>query len=451
MATLGRLLPRIVARPPGPRSLALAARLRRVESRNVTWTGDDFPVFWQAARGANVRDVDENVFVDLTSAFGVALAGHAHPNVRRAVAAQSRRLIHGMGDIHPPEVKVALLERLASLSPWPEARVVLASTGSEAVEIALKSALLRTGRPGILAFDGAYHGLTLGALSTTARRYFRGPFESRLFGGVAFAPFPDPRDGAEGAARALAAVERALHEGAPGGHPVGAVIFEPIQARAGVRVPPNGFLSAVAARARAAGAVVIADELFTGAGRCGGFLASDAAGFVPDLVCLGKALGGGLPLSACIGSADVMDAWPPSPGEALHTSTFLGHPLACAAALAMLDLLDGGLGARAERVGDTLFRKLREALSGVSGVGEVRGKGLLIGVELVGSGGREPRIGAGAAVAEAALSEGLLLLPAGDEGHVVELSPPACLTRSQTDFVVSRLASVVRRVLKDGP
>jgi 4-aminobutyrate aminotransferase/(S)-3-amino-2-methylpropionate transaminase len=445
-STFGRSLPRVVTHPPGPNSLQLARRLRAVESRNVTWLGERFPVFWEAARGANVRDVDGNVYLDLTSAFGVALAGHAHPHIKRSVRWQSDRLIHGMGDIHPADLKVMLLERLAGLAPWPETRGVLASGGSEAVEIALKTALLRTGRSGLLAFRGGYHGLTLGALSVTAREYFRAPFHARLFDGVAFAPFPDPRDGERAASAALDEVERALAKGAPSGDPIGAVIVEPVQARAGVRVPPDGFMPALSERAHAAGALVIADELFTGTGRCGAPLASPLVGLEPDLICLGKALGGGLPLSACIGRADVMDAWPPSPGEALHTSTFLGHPLACAAALASLDLLAGGLGQRAAKLGRSLLRGLRGALASEPGVAEVRGLGLLIGIEL---GRDDPRTaqGAGARIAEAALAEGLLVLPAGDDGSVVELAPPAVLTPLQRGFAIDGIARVIRGVM----
>jgi 4-aminobutyrate aminotransferase/(S)-3-amino-2-methylpropionate transaminase len=453
-----------------------------VESRNVTWTGPRFPVFWEAAHGANVQDVDGNVYVDLTAAFGVALAGHAHPRIQEAVKEQAGRLIHGMGDVHPPAIKVALLERLAALSPWAETRGVLASAGSEAVEIALKTAMLHTGRAGILAFEGAYHGLTLGALATTERGYFRSPFADRLFGGVAFAPFPDPRDGSGAIAEALDAVESALANGAPTGEPIGAVIVEPVQGRAGVRLPPDGFLAGVSERARAAGAAIIADEVFTGAGRCGAFLISQRYGLEPDLVCLGKAIGGGLPLSVCLGRADVMDAWPPSPGEALHTSTYLGHPLGCAAALALLDLFEEGVGARARTLGDVLLQHLRVALDGTTGVGEVRGAGLLLGIELSDEDGspaaptprkgervkalaapgvhrrgastahtRIARGGAAARVAHAALAEGFLVLPAGAHGHVVELSPPACLTDEQVEAAVASLARVVRRVLVELP
>jgi 4-aminobutyrate aminotransferase/(S)-3-amino-2-methylpropionate transaminase len=228
---------------------------------------------------------------------------------------------------------------------------------------------------------------------------------------------------------------------------VGALIVEPVQARAGVRIPPAGFLRDVSQRARARGVLVIADELFTGAGRCGAVLASPLVGLEPDLVCVGKALGGGLPFSACLGRAEVMDAWPSSPGEALHTSTFLGHPLACAAAHAALDLLAQGLDERAAKLGERLLEGLRAALALVPGVAEVRGLGLLLAVELVEESGRAALPGAGARVAEAALAEGLLVLPAGDEGNVVELAPPSSLTLSQSEFAVEALGRVIRDVM----
>ena len=441
---LGQLLPRMRVPPPGPAARELASRLREVESRNVTWLGDDFPVFWDEARGANVRDVDGNVYLDLTGAFGVALAGHAHPRIVEAVGEQAGTLIHAMGDVHPAEVKVRLLERLGELSPWADPRTVLAGSGSEAVEIALKTALLATGRPGIVAFQGGYHGLTLGSLAATAREDFRYPFRSRLFGGVSFLPFPMDR-GARGSwdpdpalEEAVQALDRALAGEAEGqgGEPPGAVILEPVQGRGGARVPPDGFLAQVAQRTRDAGALLILDEVFTGLGRTGRTFGFEHEGVVPDLLCLGKALGGGLPLSACVGPARVMDAWPESPGEALHTSTCLGHPLACAAALAFLRVLeDEDLAGRAREAGDRLRGLLAEGLAGFPGVRQVRGRGLLIGVEMAGS---------AFSATIAALREGILVLPAGDRGEVVELAPPAVLTSEQVEWAGHALVRLIR-------
>ena len=444
----GDALPRIQVAPPGPRSRALGKRLRRAESRNVTFIGDRFPVFWDEALGSNVRDVDGNVYVDLTGAFGVAFAGHRHPRVMGAASDQQRQLVHGMGDIHPPAAKVELLERLARPAPWPEARAVLASAGSEAVEIALKTAELYTGRSGILAFECGYHGLTMGALATTHRDDFRAPFRGRLYDGVAFAPFPILP---EGVSMSLAACARAFEDGARAGAPIGAVLVEPVQGRGGVRIPPPGFFEELSAMARHHDAVIVADEVFTGLGRCGTVFAGPALGLEADLICLGKALGGGFPLSACLGRAEIFDAWPESVGEALHTSTFLGHPVACAASLAFLDLVeDERLDRRAARMGRRIVTRLREKLEGVRHVGEVRGLGLLAGVEIVhpapaspGPAEAVPWEGAGARIAERLLAQGVMVLPAGEHGQVIELTPPATISRDLLDHALDLLARAV--------
>ena len=451
----GSVLPSLVAPPPGPRSRALAERLRSVESRNVTYLSEDFPVFWEEARGANVRDVDGNVFLDFTGAFGVSLAGHRHPEIQRALVEQSGRLVHGMGDVHPPALKLLLLERLSALAPWEETRTVLGSSGSEAMEVALKTSELSTGRSGIIAFEGAYHGLTLGSLAVTARPDFRGPFQGRLHQGVSFAPYPQTEEEAE---VALAEVQRLLSEGvgSDGGrsarplHPVGAVVVEPVQGRAGVRIPPPGFLDRLAELTHEAGSLLIFDEIYTGLGRTGVVFEHERCGVLPDLVCIGKALGGGLPLSACLGSREVMDVWPESGGEALHTSTFLGHPLSCATALAFLEVLEReNLAARALDLGDRIVGRLGDALSAQSGVRQVRGRGLLIGIELC-SADSGPASGGGALVAKAALRQGLLVLPAGDQGEVVEIAPPAVCTDAQVDFGITCLVEAISEVLPSG-
>lgn len=425
----------------------MAQRLKEVESRNITHLTPTFPVFWEEARGSNVRDVDGNVYLDLTGAFGVSLGGHGHPGIVEAIRDQLQELIHGMGDVHPSARKVEFLEALARIAPWPQSRVILGSSGSEAVEAALKTALLATGKPGILAFEGAYHGLTLGALAATGRDDFKAPFRERLYPGVRFAPFPDLlRNGGAAGVRSLEEVARSLKEGAEG-HEIGAVIIEPIQGRAGVRIPPPGFLEELARLTRDAGALLIFDEIFTGLGRTGALFACQHEGIFPDLLCLGKGLGGGLPLSACLGPPDVMTAWPSSDGEAIHTSTFLGHPLACASGLALLALLESdGLVERSRTLGEKLLVELREGLQDVAHVGEVRGSGLFLGVELVEPGGLDPLDGGAIRVAEEALKRGILLLPAGAEGHVVELSPPLVLTEEQASWVVPDLVGLIRNL-----
>jgi acetylornithine/succinyldiaminopimelate/putrescine aminotransferase len=403
------LAPKLLGPIPGPESRALAVRLARVESRNVTAL-EPAPIFWERASFANLWDVDGNRFVDLTAAFGVANVGHAHPEVVAAISSQAEVLLHGMGDVHPPRVKVELLERLSELYPKgesshvPETRSVLSSSGSDAVETAIKTALLATGRPGILAFEGAYHGLSLGALDCTWRSDFREPFRARLPLATHFAPYGD-----------LAALDRIATDI---GDEIGAVLVEPVQGRGGERVPPTGFLRGLRRLCDGKGWLLIADEIYTGLGRTGTVFACDHESVVPDLLCVGKGLASGMPISACMGLREVFEAWPRSEGEALHTQTFLGHPASCAAALASLDVAERWqLAERSRRLGEITLARLRECLSGIESVREVRGLGLMIGIECANS-----RISLDASAR--LLEKGYVLLPSGDTGNVLSLTPP---------------------------
>jgi len=405
VATVRSLPPALVTAVPGPRSLALAARLAEVESRNVTCTQPAPPIFWERAAGANVWDVDGNRFVDLSAAFGVANAGHAHPRVVDAIHEQCERLLHAMGDVHPAAVKVELLEALARRYPGGGAcRGVLGSSGSDAVEAAIKTALLATGRPGIVAFEGAYHGLGLGALDATWRPLFRDSFAARLPGATAFARFGDAED--------------VLRQAASHSEPVGAVLVEPIQGRGGERIPPAGFLSDLRTLCDDRGWLLIADEIYTGFGRTGRWFACEHEGVIPDLLCVAKGLASGMPLSALLGRAEVMDAWPPSGGEALHTQTFLGHPPGCAAALASMAVIEEEkLVERAAENGAQALAQLRAALANDPGIVDVRGRGLLLAVECDG-----PERAARAC--GRALRRGVIVLPSGDDGRVLSFTPP---------------------------
>ncbi len=328
------MLPALRTPIPGPVSLELAAELRRYESRNVTFTGPDFPVFWDRAEGVNVWDVDENRFLDFTSGFAVTGLGHGAGVVRRAAHEQLDRLGHAMGDVHPTREKVELCRRLSEITfeRWGEGRgrTILGCSGSDAVEAALKTALLHTGRAGVLSFEGGYHGLGHGALATGGIDFFREPFEAQLGRFGVRVPFP------EGPGAELEPVKRALRAAlADGG--IGAILVEPIQGRGGEVVPPPGFLPMLRRAADEHGAVLIFDEIYTGFNRSGALFACERnEAVVPDLICLGKGLTSGFPLSACVGRSDVMDAWPESAGEALHTSTYLGHPVGCGMALASI-------------------------------------------------------------------------------------------------------------------
>jgi len=403
---------------PGARSRSLAKRLRRYESRNVTFLADDFPVFWETADGATVTDADGNEYIDCTAAFGVANAGHCNARVVEAVVEQARRLIHGMGDVHPTALRLRLLERLAGLLPAELEKMYLATTGSEAIEAALKTAMLATGKSRFAAYHDAYHGLSFGALAVGGIERFRRPFAAVLRGEPLLIDYP--RDGETSASAAAA---RTRDELARHGD-LAALLIEPIQGRAGCLVPPSGYLAELRAVCDELGVLMIVDEIFTGFGRTGDWFAILHEDVVPDVICIGKAMGSGLPISAAVGRTAIMDAWPLSTGEALHTSTYLGNPLACAAALATIDELEqGALVARAATLGALLAPRLA-LLRSRAAVTAVRGRGLFWGIQLAGA-------AEAAAVVTDALARGVILLQSGARGDTISLSPPLVIGEDQ--------------------
>ena len=453
------MFPELRTEIPGPRSRELAARLRRVESRNVTLLGERWPVFWEKAEGVNVWDADGNRFLDFTSGFGVAGLGHSSPPVREALADQSRKLLHAMGDVHPAESKVELCEMLSELTfeRWGAGRgkVILGNSGSDAIEAALKTAVLHSGKPGVLVFAGAYHGLGYGALEASALEFFRAPFAEQLGGFAVSVPYPycfrcplghggaSALEGGEFphcSNGCLEELERRIVTELSKGE-IGAILVEPIQGRGGDIVPPRDFLRLLRRLCDEEKILPVADEIYTGLNRTGRLFACEHSEVVPDLICLGKALTSGFPLSACVGRATVMDAWPESAGEALHTSTFLGNPLGCAMAVAALREH-----ARPETAAKVLAagRHLRAVLQKIPAatVGDVRGAGLLVGMEIIRADGSPDQALAAHCVTEA-LQEGILLLAGGRHGNVLSLAPPFDLTPQESDFLAGKLAGML--------
>lgn len=405
---------RLVESVPGPRSKQLALQLRAYESRNVTYLADDFPVFWESASGATVTDVDGNRYIDCTAAFGVANAGHCNPRVNSAVLEQTGRLVHGMGDVHPTALRVRLLERLARVLPNHLDKAFLATTGSEAVEAALKTAMLYTGKARFASYRGGYHGLSFGALAVGGIERFRAPFAAALGAPALLLDYPAAGGDAIGAASAVLSQR----------DDIAALVIEPIQGRAGVIVPPAGYLREIQAICNQRGIVMIVDEIYTGFGRTGAWFAVEREGVLPDILCVGKAMGSGFPISAAIGRTPIMDAWPLSTGEALHTSTYLGHPLGCAAALATIDELERlQLPARANRLGGAIGSRL-SSLRSHGSVIDVRGCGALWGVAL-----RDAALAA--EVVKRSLRAGIIFLQSGISGDVVVISPPLVIGEDQ--------------------
>ncbi len=394
--------------PPGPRARALAERLARFEAPGInTLLRGEPAIAWREALGSNVVDLDGNRYLDFTAGFGVANIGHRHPAVVSAIKQQAESLVHGLGDVHPHEQRVDLAERLAALVPVDDPVVYWAISGADAVEVALKTAILATGRTGLVAFAPSYHGLTLGALSVTSRRAFREPFQKHLHQHVERLPFGAP------ASRLNACLL--------GGDRKAAVVVEPIVGREGVLIPPDGWLGELAEICARARTLLIVDEIFTGFGRTGRVFASERDGLKPDIVCVGKALGGGTPIAAAVGSRRVMEHWQ-SDGEARHTATFVANPIACSAALATIEVLERQeLTARAARLEHTVESVLNEA----SGRGSsLRGRGLLWGIEM-------PTAASASKVATKAAAAGLLILAGGERGNVLQIAPPLVITEEQ--------------------
>ncbi len=430
------MLPELKTAIPGPRSRELAAELRRYESHNVTYVAEDWPVFWERAQGVSVWDVDGNRFLDMTSAFGVAGLGHSHPAAVEAMRTQAGRLIHAMGDVHPTQLKVEVCRLLSSLTyekwGYGVGKTLLANSGFEAVEGALKSAYVATGKPGIVTFRGGYHGLGYGALLAGGFDAFRGPFQAQLADLRTELDYPKSPQELERFEQVLAKLDASS---------VGALLVEPIQGRGGKVVPPEGFLQCLRTWCDQHEVCLIFDEIYTGFHRTGKLWACDWEGVVPDFLCLGKALSGGYPISACVGRASRMDAWPESPGEALHTSTYLGNPVGCAMALEALRLhSDSGVAKQVQHQGSKL-KKMLESISSPY-IYEVRGKGMMLGIELRHKNG-DPAGELAGKILSQMLARGVLMLADGEQGNVLALTPPFDLAESEMKFVVELLQGLL--------
>jgi 4-aminobutyrate aminotransferase-like enzyme len=419
------MLPEILTNVPGEKSMEWAARLGEVECRNTTFLCEDWPIFWERAAGVNVWDVDGNRFLDMTSGFGVAGLGYGFTG--DALRGQSVSLMHAMGDVHPARVKVELCETLSEITfeKWEgtKGKCLFGNSGFEAVEAALKTAVIATGRSGILSFEGGYHGLGYGALLGQGIGWFREPFEGQLAKVTQRLAFPRTAADLENFREELWKID---------GLGIGAVLVEPIQGRGGIVVPPHGFLTELRKWCDTVGAALIFDEIYTGFWRTGKMFACEWEGVVPDLICLGKALSGGFPISVCVGRPAIMDAWPASHGEALHTSTFLGNPMGCAMSL---EAIRRYREPETERMVAAASEHLGIALAGLADLGcvrEIRGRGLMMGVAA----------DSGSRVLDAVkglLREGIIALPDGPLGDVVALTPPYSVSPEEIRFTAAAL------------
>jgi 4-aminobutyrate aminotransferase/(S)-3-amino-2-methylpropionate transaminase len=432
----------MVTEIPGPRSREILERKARVVSDPLDI---HVPAVIDHGVGAGFTDVDGNTLLDFSGGLGCHLVGYSHPKVVEAVRRQAERFSHTDFSVIPYEVYVELAERLVTLTGIPEAKVALFNAGAEAVENAVKFARAATGRSGVLCFEGGFHGRTLLAMTLTSRykpyKSGFGPFAPE----VHRLPYPYPYRSAhpdEAGQLALQAIDRALQTMIDPAS-VAAVVVEPVQGEGGFVVPTPRFLRGLAELCRRHGILLIADEVQSGCGRTGRFLASEHFGFEPDIVILAKALADGYPLSAVIGRKDIMDA----PGPSAIGGTYVGNPVGCAAAIAVLQVIEEeGLLQRAEQVGKTLRARWEEIAQTVQQIGEVRGLGAMVGVEFVKDRETKEPDGAfvGALLAQA-MRHGVAAVSCGPYHNVVRHLMPLVISDEELDEGLDVLADAATK------
>jgi len=428
------MVPDIKIAPPGPKARAIVERDRQTVSSSYPRCA---PFVMARGEGAVVEDVDGNVYLDCCAGIAVAATGHSHPDVVAAITEQARRFLHISTDYYH-EAQVALGEAIADIAPIEgRARTFFSNSGTEAVEAAIKLARYHTKRPNIIAFLGSFHGRTLGSLSLTASKSVQRRGFGAMAPGVFHAPYANPYRCSAGAddcaAECLAYIEKQILVHLVSPDEIAAIIVEPIQGEGGYVVPPAEFIRGLSRIAKQHGMLLIVDEVQSGIGRTGKMFAIEHFGVKPHIVIAAKAIASGLPMGLTVASEQVMD-WP----SGAHSNTFGGNPVACAAALATLKLVRGGLMANAARVGDFLMGELKKMAERHALVGDVRGKGLMIGIELVRD--RETKDRAPVerdALVMAAFRRGLLILAAGQNS--IRLSPPLVLTKDQAELAVRLL------------
>ncbi len=433
----------LVTELPGPRSKKLDARRAAAVAHGVSST---MPVYIERAEGAILVDVDGNALIDLGSGIAVVSVGHAQPAVVEAVQRQVAHFSHTCFMVNPYEPYVAVCEALNALVPGdPPKKSALFNSGAEAVENAVKIARHVTGRQGVAVFDHAYHGRTNLTMALTAKnmpyRKGFGPFAPEIYRVPMSYPFRDPAGmtGEQAAARAIEMMERQV-----GGDELACVLIEPIQGEGGFIVPAPGFLPAIAEWSRRHGVIFIADEIQTGFCRTGDWFACEHEGVVPDLTTTAKALAGGMPLAAVTGRADLVDG--------VHAGglggTYGGNPVACAAALASIDAMRTlDLAGAARRIGHRVSASFDELQDRYPAIGDVRGRGAMMALEIVRPGTMEPDADATRRIVQACHQAGVVALSCGSYGNVIRLLPPLIIDETLLEDGLGVLAESCQRIL----
>lgn len=435
-------LPQLTGPVPGPRARAVIERDQAAVSPSYTRC---YPLVAASGEGAIVEDVDGNRFLDFNAGIAVVATGHCHPKVVRAIQDQAARLIHMSGTDFYYEELTALAEKLGGIAPGDVARrVSFGNSGAEAMEGSIKLARYATGRDKLIAFYGSFHGRTMGALSLTARKAVQRAGFGPLVPGVMHAPYPNcyrcpfGKEPQSCAVECVKFIEDTLLKTVAPPEETAAIVVEPVQGEGGYVVPPKQFFDELQRVARKHGILLVADEVQSGMGRTGKMWAAEHFDWVPDIFSVAKGIASGMPLGATVARADLM-TWPPG----AHASTFGGNPVSCAAALVTIALLEEGLVENAARMGAYLMDRLRTWTSRFPNVGDVRGLGLMIGIELV----RDQQTKEKAPqlrdrVLDLAFQRGLLVLGAGD--NTIRLCPPLVITRDQCDFALDTLEECLK-------
>jgi 4-aminobutyrate aminotransferase len=430
-------VPRIRTALPGPRGEELLQRDARFSSPSYTRV---YPLVCERASGAVIEDVDHNLFLDFTAGIAVNSTGHCHPHVVAAIQDQATKLLHMSGTDFYYQPMIDLAQRLAEAGNWPgHRRVFFTNSGAEALEAALKLARWHTGRPRAIAFFGAFHGRTYGAMSLSGSKLVHRRGFAPLVPDIHHVPYPrgcGPCPTADDCTCVRHIEETVLKRTAPP-EEVAAIFVEPIQGEGGYHVPPPGFLPALRQLCDRYHILLVVDEVQTGMGRTGKMFATEHWGVQPDIICLAKGIASGMPLGAMIARDEVMD-WPPGS----HASTFGGNPVSCRAALATLDLLEGGYMANAAARGEQLRQGLLHLRARHREIGDIRGVGLLMAMEVVSS--RDPYTLAPKLrdeIVQTAFHKGLLLLGCGESA--VRFCPPLCVTAQQVERVLEIVGTVL--------
>jgi 4-aminobutyrate aminotransferase len=445
LTTVRADLPHLVTALPGPRAQEVIARDHAVLSPSYT---RPYPLVAERGEGAIVEDIDGNRFLDFNAGIAVVATGHSHPRVVAAIQEQAAKLLHMSGTDFYYRNMVELAEKLAALAPGDAPRrVYFGNSGTEAIEAAMKMARYTTGRQQFIAFFGSFHGRTLGALSLTGSKNVQRRGFSPLVPGVHHVPYPNcyrcpfgqvPSDCA---VECIKHIEDVLIKHIVPADEIAAIFFEPVQGEGGYVVPPRKFVDELQELAHRHRILLVFDEVQSGMGRTGKMFAAEHFDAVPDVLAIAKGIASGMPLSATVARADVMQ-WPPG----AHASTFGGNPVCISAALATIELLEQELIANAARIGDHIMNRIRDWPQRFPIVGDVRGLGLMIGFELVHDQATKERAPDLRNLLEhLAFENGLLVLGCGPNS--IRLCPPLVITRDQADFAVDTLEKCLRMLV----